>query len=185
MTAVVVNENYVNLDNYDIQVVPGDGDCLYSCIIEATHLVGKDPGRRFHGRRKHNIRGFRRAVADAFTKDNTIFPEFNEDGTVAYGKEGRRLKSHLVKSIRDGDWGDSSIAAKIQEMYDVPIAIVAESTHHVVNACPVTHNGVVLLWRSNNIHYDWLRLKERVVVAGGTDAHKTRLVPFDARQFKF
>lgn len=185
MTAVVVNDNYVNLDNYDIQVVPGDGDCLYSCIIEATHLVGKDPGITFHGRRKHNIHGFRRAVADAFTKDNTIFPEFNEDGTVAYGKEGRRLKSQLVKSIRDNGWGNSTIAAKIQEMYDVPITIVNERSSLVVNACPVTHNGVVLLWRSNNIHYDWLRLKERVVVAGGTDAHKTRLVPFDARQFKF
>ena len=161
MTAVVVNENYVNLDHYDIQVVPGDGDCLYRCILEATKLIGKDPGRTFHGRRKPNIHGFRRAVADAFTNDNTLFPEFNEDGTVAYGKEGRRLKSQLVKSIRDGDWGDSSIAAKIQEMYEVPIAIVAESTHHVVNARPVIPDGIILLWRNNHKHYDWLRKKRR------------------------
>mgnify|MGYP001098832500 CR=1 FL=1 len=185
MTAAVVNENCVNLDHYDIQVVPGDGDCLYRCIIEATKLIDKDPGRTFHGRRKPNIHGFRRAVADAFTKDNTLFPEINEDGTVAYGKEGRRLKSQLVKSIRDGDWGNSTIAAKIQEMYDVPITIVNERSSLVVNARPISADGVILLWRSNNIHYDWLRLKERVVVAGGTDAHKTRLVPFDARQFKF
>lgn len=185
MTAVVVSENYVNLNDYEIKTVPEDGDCMYHCILQATILLEKKPGTEFVRRGRPLIPRFRRAVADAFTKDNTLFPEINEDGTVAYGKEGRRLKSQLVKSIRDGDWGNSTIAAKIQEMYDVPITIVNERSSLVVNARPISADGVILLWRSNNIHYDWLRLKERVVVAGGTDAHKTRLVPFDARQFKF
>ena len=161
MTAVVVSENYVNLGDYDIQKVPEDGDCMYHCILQATILLDKKPGTVFVRRGRPDISRFRRAVAEAFKKDKTLYPEFNEDGTVAFSKKlGRQMKMALVKSILDGDWGNAEIVAKVQEMYTVPITIVDEKTSLVVNARPVSPDGIILLWRNNHEHYDWLRKKD-------------------------
>ena len=161
MTAVVVSENYVNLGDYDIQKVPEDGDCMYHCILQATILLDKKPGTEFVRRGRPLIPRFRRAVAKEFENDDTLFPEFNEDGTVAFSKKlGRQMKMALVKSIRDGHWGDSTIAAKVEKMYTVPITIVDEKTSLVVNARPVSPDGIILLWRNNHIHYDWLLRKD-------------------------
>ena len=134
---------------------------MYHCILQATILLDKKPGTQFVRRGRPNINGFRRAVAAEFEKDKTLFPEFNEDGTVAFSKKlGRQMKMALVSSIRNGDWGDGTIAAKVEEMYTVPIAIVDEQTSLVVNARPVSPDGVILLWRNNHIHYDWLLRKD-------------------------
>jgi len=145
----------IHLPDYDIMVVPGDGDCMYRSILQSSKSLEKAPGTVYDDTHQGIIgsRGFRKKVVDIINSDTSI--EADMGRSIA-----RQLKSEMVRSIKSGDWGTGAIASMISKYYGTPISIVAKTTNEIVNGVDDL-KGIILYYDSTkgSEHYDWLRLK--------------------------
>ena len=152
-----VHENTINMNNYTIMNTLADGDCMYHAVLLAG-MEAKLPWAEEVG---DNPKSLRQILIDAL--DGTVpvgsppiqeFINFVGEGMIP------EMRQRITRGLGSGPmpptaWGQSPELQLISFLYSVPITVVNQRSHRIMNFQPVEAGGIVLYWLGN--HYEWLR----------------------------